>query len=311
MHIFVTGGSGQTGPAIVLELIQSGHTVTGLARSEKSVARLRELGAKIQHGSLDDLESLSAGAKAADGVIHMAFGGDFSDPDSMTRRDCAAIEALGKSLVGSGKPLVITSGTLVMAPGHVGTEQEAPDLDSLGKQRVPGEKACLAFASQGVRAIVLRLAPTVHGPGDYGFIPFLISAARRTGVSAYIADGANRWPAVHRQDAAPLFRLAVEKAPAGSVLHGAGESAITFETIAHLVGKMLNIPVVSITPEEAVGHFQNPFFAMAFATDSPISSAYTRKLLGWKPTHATLLEDMATGDYFSPQSASAFDKKEH
>jgi nucleoside-diphosphate-sugar epimerase len=188
----------------------------------------------------------------------MAFGGDFSDPDSMARRDCAAIEALGKALVGSGKPLVITSGTLVMAPGHIGTEQGAPDPGSLGKQRVPGEKACLAFASQGVRAIVLRLAPTVHGPGDYGFMPFLISAARRTGVSAYIADGANRWPAVHRQDAATLFRLAVEKAPAGSVLHGAGESAITFETISHLVGNMLNIPVVSITPEEAVGHFQTP-----------------------------------------------------
>lgn len=309
MHIFVTGGSGQTGPAIVTELINEGHTVIGLARSEKSVARLHELGAEIQNGSLDDLDSLSAGAQAADGVIHMAFGGDFSDPESMARRDCAAINSLGKALVGSGKPLVITSGTLVMAPGHISTEQDAPDPESLGKHRVPGEQACLAFANQGVRAIVLRLAPTVHGPGDYGFVPFLISAARRTGVSAYIADDANRWPAVHRQDAATLFRLAVDKAPASSILHGAGESAITFETIAHLVGKMLKIPVVSLTPEEAIGHFQNPFFAKAFATDSPVSSAHTRKLLGWQPTHATLLEDLETGDYFSPQSASAFDKK--
>jgi nucleoside-diphosphate-sugar epimerase len=311
MHIFVTGGSGQTGPAIVTELIKGGHTVTGLARSEKSVARLHELGAEIKHGSLDGLESLAAGAKAADGVVHMAFGGDFSDPDSMTRRDCAAINSLGKALAGSGKPLVITSGTLVMNPGHICTEQDAPDPESLGKHRVPGEQACLAFSNQGVRAIVLRLAPTVHGPGDYGFIPFLISAARRTGVSAYIAEGANRWPAIHRQDAAVLFRLAVEKAPAASILHGAGESAITFQTIAHLVGKMLDIPVVSLTPEEAIGHFQNPFFAVAFATDSPISSSYTRRLLAWKPTHATLLEDMATGDYFSIQAASAFDKKAH
>ncbi len=311
MHIFVTGGSGQTGPAIVTELITGGHTVTGLARSEKSAARLRELGAGIQHGSLDDLDSLTAGAQASDGVIHMAFGGDFSDPESMTRRDCAAIDSLGQALVGSGKPLVITSGTLVMAPGRIGTEDDAPDPESLGKQRVPGEQTCLAFANQGVRAIVLRLAPTVHGPRDYGFIPFLISAARRTGVSAYIADGANRWPAVHRQDAATLFRLAAEKAPAGSILHGAGESAITFEAIAHLVGRMLKIPTASLTPEEAVPHFQNPFFAKAFATDAPVSSAYTRKLLGWEPSNATLLEDMATGDYFSPQSASAFDKKGH
>ena len=307
MNVFVTGGSGQTGPAIVAELIAAGHTVTGLARSDKAAARLGELGADILRGSLDDLDALHKGAKASDGVIHMAFGGDFSNPASMTQRDCAAISALGQGLSGSGKPLVITSGTLVMAPGHVATEHDAPDPGSLGSLRIPGEQTCLALADQGVRAIVLRLAPTVHGPGDYGFIPFLISAARRTGVSAYVGDGANRWPAVHRQDAATLFRLAVEKAPAGSVLHGAGESAITFETIAHLVGRVLGIPTASLTPEEAIGHFQNPFFAKAFATDAPVSSAHTRNLLGWEPSHATLLEDMEASDYFSPQSASVFD----
>ena len=202
----------------------------------------------------------------------------------------------------------MTSGTLVMATGHAATEQDAPDPQSLGTHRIPGEQACLALAGKGVRAIVLRLAPTVHGPGDYGFIPLLISAARRTGISAYIGDGANRWPAIHRQDAAVLFRLAVEKAPAGSVLHGAGESAITLETIAHLIGRRLQIPTASVSSEEAPAHFQSPFFARAFAADSPVSSAYTRKLLGWQPRHATLLEDMETSDYFSPQAGSAFDK---
>ncbi len=308
MHIFVTGGSGQTGPAIVSELIANGHTVTGLARSEKAVNRLVRLGAQTLQGSLDDLQVLANGALAADGVIHMAFGGDFSDPASMTRRDCAAIDAMGEALSGSGKPLVITSGTLVMATGKVATEQDAPDPQSLGTLRIPGEQACLGFAGKRVRSIVLRLAPTVHGPGDYGFIPFLISTARRTGVSAYIADGANRWPAVHRQDAAALYRLAVEKAPAGSTLHGTGESGITFQSIAHLVGRRLKIPTVSVSVSSAVEHFQNPFFAKAFAVDSPVSSAYTRELLGWHPAYATLLEDLETDDYFSPEAASAFDK---
>jgi nucleoside-diphosphate-sugar epimerase len=307
MHIFVTGGSGQTGPTIVTELIAAGHSVTGLARSDKAVARLGELGAKVLSGSLDDVETLAQAAHAADGVIHMAFGGDFAKPESMAQRDCAAINAMGHALAGTGKPLVITSGTLVMATGHVTTEHDAPDPQSLGLHRIPGEQACLAFANQGVRAVVLRLAPTVHGPADHGFIPFLISSARRTGLSAYIGDGANRWPAVHRQDAAVLFRLAVEKSPAGSTLHGAGESAITFETIAHLIGRMLKIPTASLTPDQALAHFQNPFFAKAFAADAPVSSANTRKLLDWIPTHPTLLEDMEMGDYFSPQAASAFD----
>ncbi len=311
MHIFVTGGSGQTGPAIVSGLISNGHIVTGLARSEKSVRRLAGLGAQTLHGSLDDLEALAKGARASDGVIHMAFGGDFSDPARMTRRDCAAIDAMGDALAGSGKPLVITSGTLVMPCGKVATEQDAPDPQSLGALRIPGEQVCLGFATKEVRSIVLRLAPTVHGPGDVGFIPFLISTARRTGISAYIGDGANRWPAVHRQDAATLYRLAVKKAPAGSTLHGAGESGITFQTIAHLVGQTLNLPTVSIPASRAAAHFDNAFFAKAFAVDSPVSSSYTREALGWNPVGPTLLEDLSTGDYFSPQAGSAFDKAAH
>lgn len=306
MHIFVTGGSGLTGPSIVTELIAAGHSVTGLARSDKAAARLRELGADVLNGSLDDLGTLRDGARNSMGVIHMAFGGDFADPDGMARRDSLAINALGEALRGSDKPLVMTSGTFVMKAGHVSMEHDSPDPQSIANFRIPGEEACLAFAEQGVRSSVIRLAPSVHGPSDYGFIPLFIAAARKTGVSAYISDGANRWPAIHRQDAATLFRLAVEKAPAGSTLHGAGESAITFETIAHQVGRMLRIPTTSLTPEEALLHFENPFFAKAFATDAPASSAHTRSLLSWAPTHATLLEDLETGDYFSSQPASPF-----
>ncbi len=311
MHIFVTGGSGLTGPSIVTELITAGHTVTGLARSDKSAGRLRGLGANVLRGSLENLDVLREGARDADGVIHMAYGGDFADPEGMTRRDTAAIGALGEALVGSGKPFVSTSGTFVMAAGHVSTEHDPPDSESIASFRIPGEQTCLAFADRGVRSSVVRLAPTVHGPEDYGFIPLLIAAARRTGVSAYIGDGANRWPAIHRQDAATLFRLAVEKAPAGSALHGAGESAIAFETIAHLIGRILQMPTASLTPEEATLHFESPFFAKAFAADAPASSAHTRKLLGWNPTHATLLEDMETGDYFSSQLASPFSPSSH
>ncbi len=192
MRVFITGGSGQTGPAVVSELVRSGHDVTGLARSDKSASRLEELGASVRRGSLEDLDSLRAGAEVADGVIHMAFGGDYADADELVRRDCAAIEALGKALVGSGKPLVSTSGTLVTKAGRVSTEQDPPDPGSIAASRIPGEQACLGFTDQDVRCSVVRLAPTVHGPADYGFIPALIAAARRHGVSAYIGDGANR-----------------------------------------------------------------------------------------------------------------------
>ena len=304
MHVFLTGGSGQTGPAVVAELIAAGHTVTGLARSDSAAARLAALGAKPHRGSLYDLASLHDGAAAADGVIHLAFGGDFADTDGLIRRDCAAIEALGQALAGTGKPLVSTSGTLVVKPGRVSTEHDAPDPDSVAAFRIPGEQTCLAFADHGVRAGVVRLAPTVHGPGDYGFIPALIAAARRTGVSAYIGDGANRWPAVHRLDAARLFRLALEGAPAGSVLHGAGESAVTIRTIAQRIADRLAIPTAPLTLERAAEHLGNPFLARFFSLDVPVSSARTQALVGWSPQHPTLLEDLATGDYFTP-SASA------
>jgi nucleoside-diphosphate-sugar epimerase len=303
MHVFVTGGSGLTGPAIVAELIAAGHTVTGLARSDAAAGRLRGLGAQALRGRLEDPGSLREGARAAGGVIHLAFGGSFSDPEDLVRRDRLAIETLGQALAGSGKPFVSTSGTFVMAAGRISTEQDAPDPASIASFRIPGEQACLAFAGQGVRSSVVRLAPTVHGPGDYGFIPALIAAARRTGVSAYIGDGASRWPAIHRLDAASLFRLALEQAPAGSALHGAGESAITIKSIAEHIGRILQVPTASLTLKQAAGHLKNPFLARAFATDAPASSTFTRTLLGWTPSHATLGEDMATGDYFAVQTA--------
>jgi len=303
MHIFVTGGSGQTGPTVVTGLVAAGHTVTGLARSDTAAARLESLGATPHRGSLDDLDGLHSGAQAADGVLHMAHGGDYADPDELIRRDCAAIEALGQALVGSGKPFVSTSGTLVTRAGRVSTERDAPDPDSIAAFRIPGEQACLGFTDLGVRSSVVRLAPTVHGPGDYGFIPALIAAARRAGISAYIGDGANRWPAVHRSDAAVLFRLALEKAPAGSVLHGVGESAVTIKSIAEQIAQMLDIPTAALTLEQAAAHLGNPFLARFFSLDVPVSSEQTQALLGWEPKHATLLQDLETGDYFTPQAS--------
>jgi nucleoside-diphosphate-sugar epimerase len=296
MHVFVTGGSGLTGPAIVAELIAAGHTVTGLARSDEAAARLRGLDADTLVGALEDLDTLQAGAKAADGVIHMAFGGSFADPEDLVRRDRTAIETIGRALAGSGKPFVSTCGTLVMPGGRVTAEEDAPDPESIAWFRIPGEQACLAFADQGVRSSVVRLAPTVHGPGDYGFIPMLIAAARKNGVSAYIGDGANRWPAIHRLDAATLFRLALEQAPAGQPLHGAAEN-VTLRSIAEQIARILGLPAVSLTPEKAAEHFGDPFMARVFAADAPVSSETSRALLGWTPVHPTLLEDIETGDY--------------
>ncbi|MER7638361.1 SDR family oxidoreductase [Streptomyces sp. NPDC126522] len=303
MHVFVTGGSGQTGPTVVAELISAGHTVTGLARSAAAADLLESLGAAPHHGSLDDHDSLRRGAQVADGVLHMAYGGDFSDLDDMMRRDRAAIEALAQPLENSGKPLVITSGTLVMPEDRVTTERDEPDPAGIAAFRIAGERACLDFAERGVRASVVRLAPTVHGPEDHGFIPMLIATARKSGVSAYVGDGTNRWPAVHRRDAAVLFRLALENAPAGSVLHGVAETGVTMKSIAETIARNLDLPTVALTPDQAAGHFISPFMARVYGLDVPVSSTYTQELLGWSPTHPTLLEDLEHGDYFTtPES---------
>jgi hypothetical protein len=293
---------------------------------------LEALGAVAYRGSLDEVDGLRDGAAGADGVLHMAFGGDFADPEGLIRRDRNAIEALGQALEGSGKPFVSTSGTLVLAAGRgkggagpflaagregvgeggadlvlvagrEGTEKDVPDADGIAGFRIPGERACLGFGERGVRAGVVRLAPTVHGPGDYGFIGGLVATARRTGVSAYAGDGGNRWPAVHRRDAAVLFRLALEGAPAGSVLHGVAESGVTMRSIAEAIARGLGVPAVSLTPDAAAGHFENPFLATVYGLDAPASGVYTRELLGWSPTHPTLLDDLAHGDYLAPPTS--------
>ncbi|MEU6851234.1 SDR family oxidoreductase [Actinacidiphila alni] len=307
MHVFLTGGSGLTGPAVVTELLGAGHSVTGLARSDASAARLEALGARPHRGDLEDLDSLRSGAAAADGVIHMAFGGSFSDPDDLARRDSAAVDALGGALAGSGRPLVVTSGTFTMAAGHESVETDPADTGSLAHFRIPGERACLSFAEHGVRASVVRLAPTVHGPGDIGFVPLMIQAARTAGFAGYVGDGANRWPAVHRADAAVLFRLALEHAPTGSALHGVAEN-LTLKSIAGKIAEKLALPARSLGPEEAVAHFGSPFFATAYATDAPASGRLTRDLLNWSPRHPSLLQDLDEGDYFAAPTGATADR---
>ncbi|SEN93629.1 SDR family oxidoreductase [Actinacidiphila rubida] len=307
MHVFVTGGSGLTGPSVVAHLIDAGHTVTGLARSDAAAARLTGLGAAVHRGSLDDLDSLRRGAQRADGVVHMAFGGSFDDPEGLARRDSAAIDALGHGLAGTGKPLVVTSGTFVMAAGRESLESDTPDPASVASFRIPGEQVCLSYAARGVRSSVVRLAPTVHGPGDYGFIPMMIESARTSGFSGYVGEGANRWPAVHRLDAAALFRLALEQAPAGTALHGVAEN-VTLRSVAERIGAGLGLPVRSLTPDQALAHFGGPFFAGVFAADAPASGARTRELLGWTPAHPSLLDDLVTGDYLTTRTGATADR---
>lgn len=301
MRVFVTGASGFIGSALVPELIGAGHQVLGLARSDASARVLAAAGAEVHRGALDDPDSLRAGAALADGVVHLAYIHDFSDLHTAERADQAAVDALGGALEGSDRPLVVTSGTLVMAAGRVATEQDAPDPASAGAHRIAPEQTALGLASRGVRSSAVRLAPTVHGEGDGGFLAALITTARDKGVSGYIGEGTNRWPAVHRLDAARLFRLALETAPAGSALHGAAEEGVAIRAIAEVIGRHLDLPVVSITRDDAADHFG--WLAGFLGADVPASSELTRRLTGWQPTHPGLLDDLDQGHYFSPASA--------
>jgi nucleoside-diphosphate-sugar epimerase len=297
MRVFVTGASGYIGSAIVPELLGAGHRVVGLARSDASAAALAAAGAEVHRGALNDLDSLSAGAAASDGVIHTAFIHDFSNIEASGRTDQRAVETLGAALEGSNRPLVITSGTAVLSSGRVGTERDAPDPGSAGVHRIASEEIARSLASRGVRSSVLRLPPSVHGEGDrHGFVPILIDTARAKGVSGYIGAGSNRWPAVHRLDAARLFRLALEDAPAGSTLHGVADEGVPVRAIAEAIGRQLDLPVVAMSPDDAGEHFG--FLAGFLAADVPASSALTRELLGWQPTHRGLLDDLDAGPYF-------------
>lgn len=299
MRVFVTGASGWIGAAIVPELIGAGHQVVGLARSDASAAAVTASGAEPHRGTLDDLDSLRDGAAESEGVIHTAykhdilFSGDFQGAASADR---LAIETLGEALVGSDRPLVIASGTAGLTPGVLGTEEDAPDPDSAVWPRIASEQAALSIAARGVRSSAVRSAPSVHGEGDHGFVATLVDIARAKGVSGYIGDGTNRWSAVHRLDDARLFRLALETAPAGAVLHGVADEGVPFRAIAEVIGRHLNLPVVSIRREEANEHFDG--LAGFVAADLPASSALTRARMGWAPTHPGLIADLDHGAYF-------------
>lgn len=298
MRVFVTGATGFIGTAVVRELLDAGHHVLGLARWDASAATLAATGAEVHRGSLEDLDSLRAGAASADGVVHTAFIHDFTDFQHSVAVDLRAVETIARALAGTDRPFVVSSGT-PSVPGGTATEDTIPPPGTPAAARLDAEEVVLAFADRGVRGSVLRLPRSVHGEGDrHGFVPRVIAVARERGVSAYPGDGANAWPAVHRLDAVRLCRLALEHASAGSRLHAVGDEGVPVREIAERVGKHLNLPVVSIPVARAVEHFGwlGPIFAM----DAPASSAITRRLMDWRPVRPGLLADLDAGHYFTP-----------
>ncbi|WP_335974572.1 SDR family oxidoreductase [Streptomyces sp. CA2R106] len=309
MRVFVTGASGWIGSAVVPELLGAGHQVVGLARSDASAEALVKAGAEVVRGTLDDVETLREAAEGADGVIHLAFKHDIAFSggfEAAADADRLAIDTFGDALAGTGKPLVIAGGVLGLTPGRVLTEEDgltglADDHGAGPSKRMDNARATVALADRGVRSSVVRLPPTVHGDGDQGFVPTIISAARTNGRSAYVGDGTNRWPAVHRSDAATLFRLAVESAPAGSVLHAVGEEGVALRDVAEVIGRHLDVPVASISPEDAPAHFT--WMATFVGLDSPAASTRTRELLDWRPAGPGLLEDLDQGHYFTGPAA--------
>jgi nucleoside-diphosphate-sugar epimerase len=292
MRVFVTGASGWIGSAVVPELIAAGHQVLGLARSDGSAAALAAGGAEVLRGDLGDLDVLRSGAGGSDGVIHLAFIHDFTDFEASVNADWRAIQTMGAVLEGSGNPLVIASGTPAV-PGRVASERDEQPPGGPVAGRAANARATLALAARGVRSSVVGLPRTVHGDGDrHGFIARLVAIARDKGVSGYVGDGSSRWPAVHVQDAAHLFRLAVEQAPAGSRLHAVGDEGVPIREIAQVIGRHLNLPTASV-PAEDFG-----FLGGILAVDQPASSAQTSELLGWRPVQPGLIEDLDKGHYF-------------
>ncbi len=330
MRVFVTGATGFVGSAVVKELLSAGHEVTALARSADSAQKLRAMGVTPHPGNIDDLQSLHSAAGAADGVIHLAFMHGLSQiplrkrvgvllgglPTGIVSRflsvaaeaDRQAINIFGAALKGSGRPLVTTFGAMGLADSTMravrpATEEDAPAAGSPGIARAKTEELVEGWASLGVRATMIRLAPTVHGTGDTGFVPQLIATARKTGNSAYIGDGSNRWTAVHRTDAARLFRLALEGGVAGARYHGVAEESIPFLSVAEVIGRQLEVPVVGISSKEAPKHFS--FLAPFVMADNPASSDLTRAQLGWQPTEKGLIADLEHGRYFETAPAAS------
>jgi nucleoside-diphosphate-sugar epimerase len=318
MKVFVTGATGFIGSAIVTELISARHRVTGLARSDASAQKLTAAGAQVLRGDIEDLECLRRGAAAADDAIHTAFyhqighmnlgtrlrvmlGGT---PSGIVQRflsaaigmDRRALETLGRALEGPDRPLVAAFATMAMKPGRLATEDDAYDPKAVGAPRGASEDTMWTLASLGIRTSIIRLPPVVHGAGDHAFAPRLIQIARKKRESAYVGDGHNRWPAVHRIDAARLFRLALEKGPAGATYHGVAEDGVPFREIAELIGRRLNVPVVSKSPAEAARQFS--FMSPFISVDNPVSSKLTQARLGWNPTQPDLLSDLDQADYF-------------
>jgi len=293
MRVFVTGASGWVGSAVVPELINTGHDVVGLARSDTSAEALAVAGAEVQHGSLEDLDSLREGAAKSDGVIHLAFIHDFAHYEAANESDRQAIAAIGEELEGSHRPLVIASGVATTAVGRPATENDRP---APAFPRSRAAEMTIALADKGVRSSVVRLPPTTHGRGDNGFIATIIGIAREKGVAGYIGDGSNVWPAVHRSDAARVFRLALEIAPAGSVYHAVDDEGVSTRTLAEVIGRHLDVPVASIPAENAAEHFG--WMGVFWAINAPTSNMLTRERLNWEPTGPGLLEDLEAGHYF-------------
>ena len=296
MRVFVTGATGFVGSAVVDELLAAGHTVLAAARSDAAAAALAARNVEILRGSLEEPERLAEAAATCDGVIHTAFNHDFSRFADNAATERRAVEAMGEALAGSDRPLIGTTGTGLLAPGRVGTEDDGADASSHASPRLPMEAMTIALAHRGVRSAIVRLPPTVHGDGDHGFVPWLIRIAGERGVSAYVGDGQNRWPAVHRLDAARVYRLALEHGAAGRCYHAVAEQGVPTRRIAEVIGHRLGLPVVSISREQAQEHFG--FLAYFFGSDLPASSARTREWLGWTPSGPGLLEDLDREAYF-------------